>query len=223
MRDSGRFRPSIPAQFRQLVGIKSESLVGFRRNGWSVSTGIGGRLQIGTAGRFGPCSTTGQPVWNPQFLDFSLRVGFNAQLCHPYRPQTKGRVESGIKYVKRNFWPGVRFTDLDDLNRQALLWCDTVANVRIHGTTHERPIDRLAVERHHLQPLPGQERLQPFLRESRTVGRDGYVQWDRSWYGVPWPWKPGEKVEVQPGTDIVQLWTGDRLLAVHPRATRPGQ
>ena len=44
-------------QFAQLVGFKSESLVGFRRNGWSVSTGIGGRLQIGTAGRFGPYST----------------------------------------------------------------------------------------------------------------------------------------------------------------------
>jgi len=165
----------------------------------------------------------GRSVWNPHFLAFSLRMGFNVQLCHPYRPQAKGRVESGIKYVKGNFWPGVRFTDLDDLNRQALLWSDTVANVRIHGTTHERPIDRLAVERHHLQPLPGRERLRPFLRESRTVGRDVYVQWDRSWYGVPWPWKPGEKVEVQPGTDVVQLWTGDRLLAVHPRATRPGQ
>ena len=49
---------------------------------------------------------TGEPLWNPQFLDFSLRVGFQVTLCHPYRPQTKGRVESGVKYVRGNFWPG---------------------------------------------------------------------------------------------------------------------
>ena len=97
----------------------------------------------------------------------------------------------------------MRFTDLDDLNRQARVWLDTVGNVRIHGTTRERPIDRLAVERAYLRPLPGLERLRPWLREERRVGRDGYVQWDRAWYGLPWPWRPGQVVQVQPGDGIV--------------------
>lgn len=58
------------------------------------------------------------PVWNPRFLDFALRVGFAIaiRLCQPYRPQTQGRVEAGVKYVKHNFWPSARFTDLADLN-----------------------------------------------------------------------------------------------------------
>lgn len=56
-------------------------------------------------------------VFNEQFIDFSVRVGFDIQLCHPYRPQTKGRVESGIKYVKRNFWPSVKFVGIEDLRR----------------------------------------------------------------------------------------------------------
>jgi len=47
----------------------------------------------------------GVPHWNATFLDFALRVGFDARLCRPYRAQTKGRVESGIKYVRYNFWP----------------------------------------------------------------------------------------------------------------------
>jgi transposase len=81
----------------------------------------------------------GAPLWNARFLDFVLRLGIESQLCHAYRPQSKGRVESGIKYVKGNFWSGIRFTDLEDLNRQARVWCDTVANVRLHGTTH-RPL-----------------------------------------------------------------------------------
>jgi transposase len=166
---------------------------------------------------------TGEVQWNAQFLDFALRLGFGIRLCQGYRPQTKGRAESGIKYTKRNFWPGVRFTDLDDLNRRARVWLDTVANVRIHGTTRERPVDRLAVERASLRPLPGRERLQPWLREERRVGRDGYVHWDGAWYGLPWPWRPGQVVQVQSGDGIVELWVGDERVAVHPRATRPGQ
>lgn len=167
--------------------------------------------------------TAGRPVWNPRFLDFALRLGVDIQLCPPYRAQTKGRVESGIKYVKGNFWPSVRFTDLEDLNRQAALWCDTVADGRVHGTTYERPADRLAIERAHLAPLPAQERLRPFLREEATVGRDGYVRWNRAWYGLAWPWKVGQRVQVEAGPDLVTLWSGDRLLGVHPRATQPGQ
>lgn len=132
-------------------------------------------------------------------------------------------MESGIKYVKRNFWPGVRFVDLADLNRQAAQWCSTVADLRVHGTTHERPADRLRIERECLQPLPGPERLEVFLREERQVGRDGYVQWENAWYGLPWPWKPGQVVQVQPRDGIVELWDGDKRLAVHARATQRGQ
>jgi len=164
----------------------------------------------------------GEPVWNERFLDFALRLGFGVQLCRPYRAQTKGRVESGIKYLRGNFWPGAHFVDDADLNRQARAWLDEVADARLHGTTHERPADRLVVERASLQPLPGRERLAPFLREDRAVGRDGFVQWERSWYGIPWPW-PAPTVQVQADGATVQPWTGEQRLAVHPRASRPRQ
>lgn len=164
----------------------------------------------------------GQPVWNERFLDFALRLGFEVKLCRPYRPRTKGKVERGVGYVERNFWPGTRFVDLADLNRQVQAWLDTEANMRVHGTTKERPSDRLAVERAHLAPLPGPERLVPFLREERKVGWDGYVQWHGSWYGVSWA-LAGQTVQVQPGEDTVEIWAGEKRLMVHPRATRPGQ
>jgi transposase len=78
---------------------------------------------------------TGQVQWNAQFLDFALRLGFDIRLCQGYRPQTKERAESGIKLRQAQLSSGVRFTDLDDLGRQARVWPDTVANVR-----RERPI-----------------------------------------------------------------------------------
>lgn len=70
--------------------------------------------------------------------------------------------------------------------------------------------------------MPGPERLAPFLRETRTVGRDGYVQYERAWYGVSWAWA-GREVQVEADAATVQLWAGERRLAVHPRASRPGQ
>jgi transposase len=164
----------------------------------------------------------GVPHWNATFLDFALRLGFEARLCQPYRAQTKGRVESGVKYVKHNFWPAVEFVDGVDLNRQAHAWMDGVANVRVHGTTGERPLDRFAREAPHLLPRPAPERVEPFLREERRVGRDGFVAWERGWYGVPWAWA-GQGVQVAATAHLVELWAGTTRLAVHPRATRPGQ
>ena len=78
----------------------------------------------------------GRAQWNERMLDFARRVGFELRLC---RPQTKGKVESGVKYVRGNFWPSVRFGDDADLNRKALGWCDGIANERVHGTTGRIP------------------------------------------------------------------------------------
>lgn len=164
----------------------------------------------------------GGPVWNQRFLDFSLTMGFEIKLCRPHRPQTKGRVESGVKYVKGNFWPSVRFTDLADLNRQAVAWAETIADVRVHGTTHERPVDRLAEERPYLQPLPVQERVAPFLREERKVGRDGFVQYEKGWYGTDWR-LAGQTVQLEAKSGTVEIWSGNAFVVVHPRAVKPGQ
>ncbi len=164
----------------------------------------------------------GRPVFNPRFLDFSLRVGSDITLCRPRRAQTKGRIERAIRYIRDNFWPQARFTDIEDLNRQASAWVASVADLRLHGTTRDRPVDRLALERPLLRPLPPPERLVTFLREDRRVGRDGFVQWEQSWYGLPCEWA-GRQVQVQPHADLIELWDGDRSLMVHPRATAPGQ
>ena len=165
---------------------------------------------------------SGRPEWNSRMLDFALRVGFEMRLCRPYRAQTKGKVESGVKYVRRNLWPGVRFSDDDDLNRQALAWCDGVANEREHGTTRQRPKALLVKEQSCLQSLPERSGLRPYLREERRVGRDGYVHWDGAWYGAPWRWS-SKTVQVGLQSTMVEIWSGDERLAVHPRAHKSGQ
>ena len=122
----------------------------------------------------------GRTEWNRRMLDFALRLGFDLKLCQPYRAQTKGKVESGVKYVRGNLWPSLRFTDDADLNRQGLEWCDAVANARVHGTTYRVPWEMLAEEQRHLGKLPDRATLAPYLREDRKVARDGFVSWERS-------------------------------------------
>ena len=163
-----------------------------------------------------------QPIWNQRMLDFAMRVGFETRLCQPYRAQTKGKVESGVKYVKGNMWPSIRFTDDADVNRQGLEWCDSVANRRIHGTTHRVPWEMLAEERAHLGRLPGRASLAPYLREDRKVARDDFVSWEGSRYGVHWKWV-GRIVQVGQRQGTVEIWVGDERIAVHPRAQRLGQ
>lgn len=73
-----------------------------------------------------------KPRWHPLFADFAAAIGLVPKVCRVRRPQTKDKVERGVRFVKENFIPGRRFIDLEDLNRQALPWCDE-KNQRIHG------------------------------------------------------------------------------------------
>ena len=84
--------------------------------------------------------SAGQVLWYPRFEDFARYYGFTPRACQPYRARTKGKVESGVKYVKRNALAGRRFPHWAALEAWLEEWAATVADRRVHGTTHERPI-----------------------------------------------------------------------------------
>ncbi|SRR5260221_3386343 len=77
------------------------------------------------------------PRWNPLFADFMASIGVAPRVCKAFTPQTKGKIERTVGVVKQSFWAGVSFTNVDDLNRQAHIWCERI-NSRVHRTTHER-------------------------------------------------------------------------------------
>jgi transposase len=84
----------------------------------------------------------GQLVRNAEFLRFAAHWGFTARACRPYRAKTKGKVERPVRYVRENFFYAREFLNDADLNDQASVWLDRVANVRVHYTTRERPYER---------------------------------------------------------------------------------
>lgn len=91
----------------------------------------------------------GENKWNDKFLRFAKHYGFNPLRCRPYHPQTKGKVENGVKYLRMNFSTRIKVvTGLADLNTQVRLWLDTTCNVRVHRTTRKVPLSE-----HKLEPL----------------------------------------------------------------------
>ena len=117
----------------------------------------------------------GHVLWHPRFEDFPRYYGFTPRACQPYRARTKGKVESGVKYVKRNALAGRRFASWAALEAWLEEWAATVSDVRVHGTTHERPIDRFAREtgaRHPRLPSLRRPVERSARRRHRTPVRD---------------------------------------------------
>ena len=127
---------------------------------------------------------TGELLLNASFKDFAQYYGFEARFCRPYRPQTKGKIESGVKYLKGNFLPGRRFKNLTHLNWELEKWIVETADERIHGTTHQRPSQRFSEEK-----LLLINRVHPYVYVpaiQRKVSQDSMVSWGSNRYSVPW-------------------------------------
>jgi len=167
------------------------------------------------------CRPTGDGgiVWNATFEAFARYWGFDPRLCRPYRAQTKGKVESGVKYFKRNFLPGREFVDDQHLGEDVLGWMTTIADQRIHGTTHQRPIDRFAEERDHLLPTAQQPAFRLEATYLRVVAEDFLVSLDTNRYSVPFR-LIGRTVEVQRREGRVVIRYQGQLVADH--AELPG-
>src|SRR5215831_515657 len=156
----------------------------------------------------------GRVVWNATFKQFADYWGFEPHLCRAYRAQTKGKVESGVKYLKRNFLPGRRFLDDQDLREQLRQWQREIADVRIHGTTHERPADRFVCERSHLIATAGQPAFRFEASQPRRVAEDYLVSFETNRYSVPFT-LIGQTVDVTRRGSRLQITHRGRLVAEH--------
>jgi transposase len=162
----------------------------------------------------------GRILWNPTFRAFADYWGFEPRLCQPYRAQTKGKVESGVKYFKRNFLPGRDFVDDRDLDEQLAQWISEIADLRIHGTTHERPRDRFVQEQPALIVTTTQPSFRLAARYTRIVAEDYLVSFDTNRYSVPFP-LIGQTVEVQRRNGHVEVFHRGQFVVAHP--VLPGQ
>lgn len=154
--------------------------------------------------------------FNRHFMDFVGYYLFEPRLCRPYRGSDKGKVESGIKYVKGNFLAGREFKDLEDLEMQGIDWRDNTANVRIHGTTHKRPVDRFKEEESKLLPLP-QRDYDPIIPVPVKSSPDCRIKFDSNIYSVPSRFTR-KTLTVKATKYEVFIYYKERLIASHRRS-----
>ena len=158
--------------------------------------------------------------FHPRFLDFAAVFGVIPRLCQPGRPQTKGKVENTVGYVKGSFWPGRTFTDLADLNAQAREWCATIANALPHATTRAIPSERLREEG--LQPLE-EKTYDTSYTVSRLVSKDCLVSYRGSRYSVPWrAARKSVVVKVPVGGQRLTIVAQDAVIATHALSLTTG-
>jgi hypothetical protein len=161
------------------------------------------------------------PVLCTPYKKMAQHYGFLISPCRPHTPQHKGKVESGVRYVKGNLWPGLKECRVGEANAGAIKWLENHAGLRTHGTTRKQPIVQFRqVEQQRLAPLPEH----PFELMSvcgAEVRPDQHLRVDNSYYSAPREYI-GKKLEVYLFEKTVQLYDGVKLVFTHARAAEPG-
>lgn len=163
------------------------------------------------------------PSVQRSYADYAESYGFIISPCPPRDPQKKGRVESGVKYVKRNFIPLRDFRNqISEANRQLKAWILETAGNRIHGTTHEKPLTLFEkTERMLLTILP----INPPEKvtwKKVSVHSDCHVTYLKCRYSVSYKLVK-QSLWLRASETIVQLYREHELVAVHPRLFTPGK
>jgi transposase len=162
------------------------------------------------------------PILGEAYRRMALYYGFLVSPTIPYTPRHKGKVESGVHYVQRNFMAGQEFVDIHMGNLHLREWILNTAGVRKHGTTGEAPLHLFNEnEKACLQPLPAE----PFrLLEIRPVKvhPDCHVVITGSFYSVPFGYI-GQELAAHVSENFVEIYKGLELVATHPHSTRAGQ
>lgn len=163
------------------------------------------------------------PQVQQAYRECAEHYGFLIAPCRPRTPEHKGKVESGVHYVKRNFLGGRTPTTITQADTDVLDWCLSTAGLRTHGTTKAQPLRQFEqYEQARLQRLPSAPYDLAIWKQA-TVHRDCYVVFETAFYSAPFR-LIGQGVQVRGCSREVRIYTADcQLVATHPRALQRGE
>ncbi len=203
---------------------KIETWLCLHRNGLAFFGGVPRRIVIDNLKAAIIKAVWDDPEVQQSYRECAEHYGFLIAPCRPRTPEHKGKVEQGgVHYVKRNFLGGREVTTITQANQDVLVWCNTIAGLRVHGTTKEQPLRRFQeTEQARLLPLPETPYDMAVWKQAH-VQRDCYVEFDRAYYSVPYRLIT-QDVWVCGGIQQVRIYNAQHQLeATHERAQHPGQ
>jgi transposase len=164
---------------------------------------------------------------NQRFHQYATGAGFHIRACEGYDPESKGKVEAGVKYVKQNGLYGETFKDWKSLEAYLANWLDTVANQRVHGSTGQQPWAHYD----HAEKVKMQSYLTPYClqnksatHETRQVDKTSLISWQSNKYSVPMAYQSAKvRVSAHAGQLLINdLASGDPI-AEHIISLEKGQ
>jgi len=162
-----------------------------------------------------------EPIYQELYKNFAYHYGFHPLPCRVRRPNDKGKVESGVKYVKNNFISGRTFSGEKDLKERLFKW-NTRGNHRIHGTTRKVPQEVFEKEeKMKLKPLPLEE-FKLVKVGTRKVYHDCHIYVDYNYYSVPFEYV-GKEVEIELAKNLLKVFYQGKEIAVHLRLSGRGK
>lgn len=153
---------------------------------------------------------------NQRFHQYATSAGYRIHACEGYDPESKGKVEAGVKYVKQDALYGECFADEADVRTHLHDWLETVANARVHGTTGRTPREHFDTnEQAQLRPylVPDKLLRRRPATDTRRADKTGLISWRANKYSVPMNWQQAQ-VGVHEQADelcIHDLETGDEI------------
>ncbi|MFP3324952.1 IS21 family transposase, partial [Planococcus sp. SIMBA_160] len=112
---------------------------------------------------------------------------FRVYLCRKADPESKGKIENVVKYVKNNFAKNRVYSTLEDWNDRSLNWLERTGNYKVHNTTKKRPYEVFLLEKQHLRKISDPLSFESNYTESitRNVRKDNTVHFRSNRYSVP--------------------------------------
>jgi len=164
---------------------------------------------------------------NQRFHQYATTVGYRIHACEGYDPESKGKVESGVKYVKRDCFYGEQFQDENAVREHLHDWLETVANARLHGTTGHHPRAHFeTLERAQLKPYLVPQSLLHVAQaiETRKVDKTGLISWQANKYSVPMAWQQARVgVSAQDDQLLIHDLESGELIATHDLCKAKGR
>jgi len=209
-------------QYSEIVlDQKVETWLGCHRRAFEFFGGVPAKMIIDNLKSAITKACYHDPQVQRSYAEFAEAFQFLISPCPPRSPQMKGRVESGVKYIKNNFMPLRDFRSLRDANDQLQDWVMETAGNRIHGTTKEKPLTLFAeTEKHVLKPLPSVPPEMAVWAEVKLHG-NCHVEYRRCFYSAPYR-LVHRRLWLKATEKTTQIFDGIELVAIHPRLTRPG-
>lgn len=172
----------------------------------------------------------GDIILTGDFQSYKQERGFRIYLCRKADPESKGKIENVVKYVKRNFAKHRIFPNLDAWNEKCHAWLERTGNRNVHHTTKKRPVEVHALEKPHLQPVSGLFSFENNSKASitRTVHKNNIIKYQSNRYSLPLgTYRPrGDNtvfIEIQEEELTIRASLQGDILAKHPLCHGKGE